>query len=135
LRRERERRAVLEEVVRQMRRRGKLEFGMADIFLDFNAIQVTLAVMAQALIDGRIDCKTAGRLAVSLQTASNLLWVYHRGRRGTPREKALTTKDTKGHKEDSWDPIIVGIAAVEKPRKTTINIETGSGPRTLAQAA
>ena len=68
-------------------RRGRPEFEMADLFMDFKGIQVTLAVMAQALIDGRIDCKTAGRLAVELQTASKLLWIYHRGRRGTREEK------------------------------------------------
>ncbi|HKV93739.1 MAG TPA: hypothetical protein VJW20_14420 [Candidatus Angelobacter sp.] len=84
-RRERERRAVLEEAARQVAMRstlGKeragwsvLDFGVAEIFTDFNAIQTTIAVMAQALIDGRIDCKTAGRLAVELQTASKLLWL------------------------------------------------------------
>ena len=63
--------------------------------MDFKGIQVTLAVMAQALIDGRIDCKTAGRLVVELQTMSKLLWLYHRDHRGTQREKALTTKDTR----------------------------------------
>jgi hypothetical protein len=56
-----------------------------------------LAVVAKALIAGRIDCKTAGRLIVHLQTISKLLWLYHRGHRGTQREKLLTTKDTKGH--------------------------------------
>jgi len=68
---------VLAEVARRMRARGKPEFEVADIFMDFNAIQMTLAVMAQALIDGRIDCKTAGRLLVHLQTMSKLLRVVH----------------------------------------------------------
>ena len=106
LRRERERRAVLAEVAGKMRRRGKPEFGVADIFMDFNAIQVTLAVMAQAVIDGRMDCRTAGRLVVDLQTAAKLLSIIHRkgreGRKGTStaeaqRRRALTTKDTNGH--------------------------------------
>ena len=97
-RRERERRAVLMEAVEQMRRRGRPEFAMADLFKDFKGIQVTIAVMAQALIDGRIDCKTAGRLAVDLQGRSKLLELYHRGHRGTQRTKALTTKDTKEYK-------------------------------------
>lgn len=90
-RRERERRAVLEEAARRMAMRhptlrkeregwgtqdfGTQDFGVAEIFTDFNAIQITIAVMAQALIDGRIDCKTAGRLALELQTASKLLWL------------------------------------------------------------
>jgi len=106
VRREREREAVLAEVAGKMRRRGKPEFGVVDIFMDFNAIQVTLAVMAQAVIDGRIDCRTAGRLVVDLQTAAKLLSIIHRkgreGRKGTAtaearRRKALTTKDTNGH--------------------------------------
>jgi hypothetical protein len=82
-RRERERKAVLTEAVAQMRRRGKPECEMADLFMDFKGVNVTLAVMAQALIDGRIDCKTAGRLVVQLQTVSKLLWLIHRkGREG-----------------------------------------------------
>lgn len=95
VRREQERRAVLEEAVAELRRRGRPEVEAKDLFMDFNGIQVTLAVMAQALIDGRIDCKTAGRLVVQLQMASKLLRIYHRG---TQREKTRTTKDTKEHK-------------------------------------
>ena len=91
-RRKRERRAVLEEVVSRMRRRGKPHFALADIFMDFNAIQVTLAVMAQALIDGRVDCKTAGKLALDLQTMSRLLWLYRRAYRGAQGEKSFTAE-------------------------------------------
>jgi hypothetical protein len=80
LRRERERRAVLTEAAAEIRRRGRPEFEMADLLTDFKGIQVTLAVMGRALIDGRIDCKTAGRLAVELQTVSKLLWMIHRKR-------------------------------------------------------
>jgi hypothetical protein len=78
LRRERERRAVLAEAVAVMRRKGHLQCEMADLFTSFNGIQVTLGVMAQALIDGRIDCKTAGRLVVNLQTMSKLLRMLDR---------------------------------------------------------
>jgi len=78
VRRERERRAVLEEAVTQMRKRGRPECEMADLFMDFKGINMTLAVMAQAVIDGRVDCKTAGRLVVQLQTVSKLLWMLHR---------------------------------------------------------
>jgi hypothetical protein len=92
-----ERRIVLAEAVAEMRRRGRPECEMADLFSDFKGIQVTLAVMSRALIAGRIDCKTAGRLLVHLQTVSKLLRLYHRDHRGTQREKALTTKDTKEH--------------------------------------
>ena len=62
VRRERERRAVLEEAVAEMRRRGNPEFEGKDLFMDFKGIQVTIAVMARALIKGRIDCKTAGKI-------------------------------------------------------------------------
>ncbi|MGB8129468.1 MAG: hypothetical protein WCG81_06725 [Candidatus Angelobacter sp.] len=73
VRRERERQAVLAEAVAQMRKRGKRECEAADLFMDFDGIQVMLAVTAKALIDGRIDCKTAGRLLMHLQTMSKLL--------------------------------------------------------------
>ncbi|HEY2392190.1 MAG TPA: hypothetical protein VGK22_13540 [Candidatus Angelobacter sp.] len=78
LRRERERRAVLAEAVAVMRKKGYLQCEMADLFTSFNGIQVTLALMAQALINGRIDCKTAGRLVVHLQTMSKLLRMVDR---------------------------------------------------------
>ena len=83
VRREWERRAVLAEAVAEMRRRGKPEFELADLFTDFNGIQVTVAAMARELINGRIDCKTAGQMVVHLQTMSKLLWTIHRkGREG-----------------------------------------------------
>jgi hypothetical protein len=92
VRRERERRAVLAEAVAQMRRRSKPECEMRNLFMDFNGIQVTLAVMAQALIDGRIDCKTAGRLVVNLQTVSKLLrMVQAKNRKSLP---LMNTDDT-----------------------------------------
>ena len=123
VRRERERRAVLAEAVAQMRKRGRPECEMADLFMDFKGINVTLAVMAQAVIDGRIDCKTAGRLVVQLQTFSKLLWQIHRkGRkdrkenqippqtyadeRGLGKEKAPPTKDTKEHEGRKTLPLI-----------------------------
>jgi hypothetical protein len=118
VRRERERKLVLEEAVAEMRRRGKPDFEAKDLFMDFKGIQVTAAKMAQAVIDGRIDCKTAGRLVVELQTFSKLLWMMHRAgreerkgnqilpqicaderRERTSTTRTLTTKDTKEHKE------------------------------------
>jgi hypothetical protein len=78
LRRERERRAVLAEAIAQIRKQGRPDFEAKDLFMDFKSIQVTLAVMAQALIDGRIDCKTAGKLLVELQTVSKILRMVHR---------------------------------------------------------
>ena len=92
VRRERERRAMLAEAVAEMRRRGRPECEMADLFTSFKGIQVTTAVMARAVIAGRIDCKTAGQMVVQLQTVSKLLRVCHR-----VQEKALTTKYTKKH--------------------------------------
>lgn len=112
---------LLAEVVRRMRQRGKPEFEVADIFMDFNAIQVTLGVMAQAVINGTIDCKTAGRLAIGLQTAAKVLRMIHRqgrearkGQRIRPQVcadeggsgKGLTVTDTEDHNGRSGDPVI-----------------------------
>lgn len=77
-RRDLERRIVLAEAVAEMRRRGKPECEMADLLTDFKGIQVTLAVVARALIAGRIDCKIAGRLPVHLQTMSKVLWMLEK---------------------------------------------------------
>lgn len=90
VRRERERTAVLAEAVAEMRRQGNPECEMADLFTDFKGINVTLAVMARALINGSIDCKTAGRLVVHLQMMSKLLWQIHRkGREGHKENRVL----------------------------------------------
>ena len=75
-RRDLERRIVLAEAVAEIRRQGRPDFEMADLFMDFKSIQVTLAVVARALIHDRIDRKTAGRLLVQLQTMSKLLWMH-----------------------------------------------------------
>jgi hypothetical protein len=156
-RRERERRAVLAEAVAEMRRRGKAECEMADLLMDFKGIQVTLAVMAQALIDGRIDCKTAGRLAVELQTMSKLLWMMHKGRKTLPLmnpdstdlkevhagknwaanqgektripEKVLSMKDTKEHEGS------VRIAVVTEIRAVADSHGCRDGPPEWAEAA
>ena len=55
------------------KQRGHEEFEVGHIFHDFNAIQATLAVVMRAIINGRIDSKTAGRLLWELQIASKLL--------------------------------------------------------------
>jgi hypothetical protein len=81
-----ERRIVLAEAVAEMRRQGHTKCELENLLMDFRGIQVTLAVMARAIISGRIDCKTAGRLVVHLQTMSKLIWMFHRkereGRKG-----------------------------------------------------
>lgn len=117
-RRDLERRIVLAEAVAEMRRRGKPECEMADLFTDFKGIQVTLAVMARALIAGRIDCKTAGRLGVHLQTMSKLLATLQRKGKTSPlintdntdlkraaEEPSLTT-DARRHGEQQGTPQI-----------------------------
>jgi hypothetical protein len=75
-----ERRIVLAEAVAEMRRQGHTECELENLLMDFKGIQVTLAVMARAIIGGRIDCKTAGRLVVHLQTVSKLLWTLHKNK-------------------------------------------------------
>ncbi|MFL6389483.1 MAG: hypothetical protein ACJ71U_18545 [Terriglobales bacterium] len=82
-RRDLERRIVLAEAVAEMRRQGRPECELADLFTDFKGIQVTLAMVSRALINGRIDCKTAGRMLVHLQTMSKLLWMLHGKRTST----------------------------------------------------
>jgi hypothetical protein len=107
VRRERERRAVLEEAFAHLRKRGRPECQIADLFMDFKGINVTLAVMMQAVIDGRIDCKTAGRLVVQLQTVSKLLWMLHR-------------KGCEGHKEKRVSPQICADERRLKTRTTPL---------------
>ena len=80
LRRDLERRVVLAEAVAEMRRKGHTECELENLLMDFKGIQVTLAVMSRAIIGGRIDCKTAGRLIVHLQTISKLLWTLHKNK-------------------------------------------------------
>src|SRR5579859_5112521 len=75
-----ERRIVLAQAVAEMRRQGHTECELENLLMDFKGIQVTLAVMARAIIGGRIDCKTAGRLVVHLQTMSKLLWTLHKNK-------------------------------------------------------
>jgi hypothetical protein len=60
--------------------KGHTECELENLLMDFKGIQVTLAVMARAVINGRVDCKTAGRLLVHLQTMSKLLWTLHKNK-------------------------------------------------------
>ena len=91
-RRDLERRIVLAEAVAEMRRQGNAECEMANLLMDFKGIQVTLAVVSRAIIAGRIDCKTAGRLLMGLQMASKLLWMLHRTK--TKNLPLINTDDT-----------------------------------------
>ncbi|HZU33634.1 MAG TPA: hypothetical protein VFB79_21145 [Candidatus Angelobacter sp.] len=108
VRRERERQAVLAEAVAEMRKRGKPECEMADLFTDFKGIQVTLAVMAKALIEGRIDCKTAGRMAVHLQTMSKLLWMTYRKERGKQSLPRICADERELSKREELREMFVG---------------------------
>jgi hypothetical protein len=90
-RREAERRAVLERAAAEMRRRTRQHHTIAEMLMSFNGIQTTLAVAAQALIDGSLSCKTAGRLLMDLQLIAKLL-------RRVQRTEGITTKDTQERK-------------------------------------
>jgi hypothetical protein len=122
VRRERERRAVLAEAVAEMRRQGRPECEMADLFTDFKGINVTLAAMARALIVGRIDCKTAGQMVVHLQTMSKLLWQIHRkgreGRKGLPLINTDKTDRKKLQKAKPLPRINADDADQNKPSVT-----------------
>jgi hypothetical protein len=74
--------------------------------MDLKGIQVTMAVMARALIDGRIDCKTAGRVVVQLQTLSKLLRMLDRTKtKALPRMISDNTdlKESAGAEEPTHD--------------------------------
>jgi len=93
--------------------------------MDFKGIQVTLAKVAQALIEGRIDCKTAGRLLVGLQMASKVLWVAEKA-------KARITAETRRHGEERK---VSQICADEHrlSRKASTTKGTPSTPLSQAQ--
>lgn len=106
-RRKGERRAVLEEAARRMKldptlRReregsGTQDFCAEDMFTDFNGIQVTLAVVMQAIIDGRIDDKTAGRMLWELQIAAKLLWLQQRAVARRTHRQGVTASGEQDH--------------------------------------
>jgi hypothetical protein len=108
-RREAERHTVLERAAAEMRRRTRQHHTVAEMLLSFNGIQTTLAVVAQALIDGSLSCKTAGRLLMELQGLATLLRAYEKA-------KAQTTKDTKEHKEKVF-------GTVEPPTERDVRLE------------
>jgi hypothetical protein len=123
-RRDLERRIVLAEAVAQMRRRGKLECEIADLWTDFNGIQVTLAVVSRALIAGRIDCKTAGRLLVHLQTMSKLLWMVHRKGRKENQGLPQTCADERRLKAKTSPLINTDNTDLNEDRKLIVVEET-----------
>src|SRR6266481_5011010 len=69
-RRRQSRQALIARIAQLQRAR----FGSAaNLFTSFESIQHAIGEVMRALIDGRINCKTAGRLAIDLQTAAKLL--------------------------------------------------------------
>jgi hypothetical protein len=124
-RRELERRIVLAEAVAQMRRQGRPECELADLFTDFKGIQVTLAVVSRALIAGRIDCKTAGRLLMHLQTMSKLLRMVncktsttearrHGEQRDLPQICAEERRSNKSHEPGLPVPQMAFTSAIKR---------------------
>jgi hypothetical protein len=117
-----ERRTVLSAAAAEMSRRAKREFGMADLFTSFNGIQVTIATVAQALVDGRIDCKTAGRLLWDLQRMAKLLRIVYPKNKPLPlihgKPGQVNTDDTDrndaGRLEQPGRPVLLPIRPVTK---------------------
>ncbi len=79
-------------------------------FGDFSAIQRTIAEVAHALIEDRIDCKTAGRLAVELQSASAILWRMQKIR------KEFTTEARRQGERQIPTPVILSGAPQKSVR-------------------
>lgn len=123
VRREKERQAVLAEAVAQMRKRGRPECEVADLFMDFKGINVTLAVAAQALIEGRIDCKTSGRLLVQLQTVSKLLRILHRKGRKENQISPQIYADERRLENKSSPLIHTDGTALKKPEDQNFTAE------------
>jgi hypothetical protein len=147
LRRDLERRVVLAEAVAEMRRQGHAECELENLLMDFKGIQVTLAVMARALIDGRIDCKTAGRLVVHLQTMSKLLWTLHKNKtlplinadsadcKESPKALGLNTANSAANEREKARIVLVSprfraemaelatIGSVDEDRDAQISLE------------
>jgi len=127
VRRARERRAVLAEAVAEMRRLSKPDCEIADLFTDFKGIQVTLGVMARALIAGRIDCKTMGQMLVQMQTLSKLLRQVHRRKESTTEARRHGEKqslpqicaDERRLKSENWD---IGSSARRAPDRVGAKI-------------
>lgn len=107
-RREAERLVVLTKAAAELRRRGAQDAGMVDLFTSFNGIQITIAAAAQALIDGSLDCKTAGRLLWDLQRMAKLLRVYHRATRTQKLSKSpeLPKLSIENQRIESFSPLI-----------------------------
>ena len=108
-RRKQERWAVLEAAALVMRQRGHEGFEVGHIFHDFNAIQATLAVVMRAIINGRIDSQTAGRLLWELQIASRLLRLQQRAATAATRRHS-----SQGLEERSFQNVGVPIKAAEQ---------------------
>ncbi len=76
-------------------------------FNDFNSIQRAISIVAQALIDDRIDSKAAGRVAIELQNASIRL-----------RKRFTTETRRYGERQRSCDLVIARHRVIGKPANT-----------------
>ncbi len=63
--------------MRQRREWQRAALGLPDFHRDFRTLPGAITLVAQALIDGRIDHQTAGRLLLEIQTASQLSSCLH----------------------------------------------------------
>jgi hypothetical protein len=126
-RRAREREAVLEEAAQRIRmhpmlswkcgKRSRITDGVGDVSADLHAIQVTLAAVTQAIIDGRIDNKTAGRLCWELQIASKLLWLKQRTSMAARRRRSPAFRE--------FDVPINIAEQILRPGATVLNHRSG----------
>jgi hypothetical protein len=127
---------------RRVRQRGELLARPGLGFGDFKAVQRTISAVAQALLDGRIDAKTAGGLIIELQTASKLLWQQHllnrRGHRGTQKKKELRKQEPRkeekqltgkvnphGCRERRWPAVAAQMANPRECRETRCSAVAG----------
>jgi hypothetical protein len=92
-------------------------------FGDFRAVQRTISATVQALLDGRMDSKTAGQMIVELQTASQLLWQHHllnhRGHKGTRRKEEDSKQELRNKQEEQLLNHRVHEGAQRKEELTT----------------
>jgi len=114
---------------RRVRQRRELLSRPGAGFGDFKAIQRTISEVVEALLAGRIDAKTAGRLIIELQTASKLLWQQHlsdqRGHEGTQRKQESRREESRREeprkeelrKEERRLPVVTADPCVCRERR------------------
>jgi hypothetical protein len=101
----RRRKQMRQALLARIAERQRVKFGAANLFTTFPSIQHAIGEVAQALIDGRIDLKVAGRMAIQLQTASKMLWLIK-------RSEPIT--ETRGHGEKEGEALMIAGAVALK---------------------